>query len=93
MDMQCRCSAHLLQNEIANLRKDTGFHEVKESDGVKLLRSYSKSSSIEGLAEIILAMIEKEEIKEAYIIATSKENQEIERPLGKCIKLSSNPAI
>lgn len=52
--MQRRHSAHLLQSEIANLRKDMEFHEVKESDGIKLFRSYSKSFSNEGLAKIKL---------------------------------------
>lgn len=46
VDMQCKYSAHILQSEIASLRKDMGFHEVSEGDGVKLfVRTRQASSS------------------------------------------------
>lgn len=80
MDIQCNYSARLLKSEIANHRMDIGLYKVNESHSVKIFRLHSKSLSAEGLAKIKL-VITKEE-KEAYIIYSSKENQEIERPLG-----------
>lgn len=41
-----------LTGETVRLRNDMEFHEVKESNLVKLFRSYSKSLSIEGVAEV-----------------------------------------
>lgn len=47
-----------LTGETVRLRNDMEFHEVKESNLVKFFRSYSKSLSIEGVAEVTLLITE-----------------------------------
>lgn len=79
MHLQCKYSAHLLKSEIANHRMETILCEVSESHGVKIFILHLKSFSADSLAKIKLLLTKEE--KEAYIIHTSKENQEFEGPL------------
>lgn len=56
--MQIRGIFIALTGETVPLRNNMEFHEVKESNLVKLFRSYSKSLSIEGVAEVTLLITE-----------------------------------
>ena len=79
MAIQCKYNVHLLKSEIANHRMEAILCKVNESHCVKIFRLHSKSLSADSLAKIKLLLTKEE--KEAYIIHTSKKNQEIKGPL------------
>lgn len=62
IDIQCKHSAHLLQSEIASVRKEIETYQLNETDDAYLLQSHPKLLSIEDLTEIT-SLITTEERK------------------------------